>query len=327
MILKYFEINKLNPQKKKFILFHGKNEGLQNEEIVKLKFKINREITNYDEKQILENKQNFFDQVLNGSLFDNKKIIIINRASDKIRLVIEELLEKNIEEKLIIIRTETLDKKSKLRNLFEKDKNNLVSIAFYPDTNETLFRLANNFLKKKKISLSSININLIIDKCNGDRKNLENELEKIQLFSLNKKKVTEKDLFKLVNLVENHGINELIDHCLAKNSKKTLNILNENIFNTEDCIIITRTMLKKTKKLLNLINDFKENKNVDKTINNAKPPIFWKEKEITKLQIKSWSLPNIEKLISEINDTELEVKKIPNNSVNLITNFLLEKSH
>ena len=326
MILKYFEIKKLDFQKKNFILFHGRNEGLQNEEITKLKIKINREITNYDEKQILENKQNFFDQILNGSLFDNEKIIIINRASDKIRLIIEELLEKNIKEKLIIIRTETLDKRSKLRNLFEKNKNNLVSVAFYPDTNETLFRLANNFLKEKEISLSPANINFIINKCNGDRKNLENELKKIELFSLGKKKVNEKDLLKLVNLIENHGINELIDHCLAKDKKKTLSILNENIFNSEDCIIITRTMLRKTKKLLNLINDFKENKSIEKTINNSRPPIFWKEKEITKLQIKKWSSLNIEKLISEINDAELEVKKIPNNSINLITNFLLEKS-
>tara|TARA_B100001175_G_scaffold317881_1_gene337196 strand:- start:461 stop:1444 length:984 start_codon:yes stop_codon:yes gene_type:complete len=326
MILKYFEINKLDFQKKNFILFHGRNEGLQNEEITKLKIKINREITNYDEKQILENKQNFFDQILNGSLFDNEKIIIINRASDKIRLIIEELLEKNIKEKLIIIRTETLDKRSKLRNLFEKNKNNLVSVAFYPDTNETLFRLANNFLKEKEISISPANINFIINKCNGDRKNLENELKKIELFSLGKKKVNEKDLLKLVNLIENHGINELIDHCLAKDKKKTLSILNENIFNSEDCIIITRTMLRKTKKLLNLINDFKENKSIEKTINNSRPPIFWKEKEITKLQIKKWSSLNIEKLISEINDAELEVKKIPNNSINLITNFLLEKS-
>ena len=326
MILKYFEINKLDFQKKNFVLFHGKNEGLQNEEIIKLKSKINREIINYDEKQILENKQNFFNQVLNGSLFDNEKIIIINRASDKIRLFIEELLEKNIEEKLIIIKTEALDKKSKLRNLFEKNKNNLVSVAFYPDTNETLFRLANNFLREKKISLSSININFIIDKCNGDRKNLENELKKIELFSLNKRKVNEKDLLKLVNLIENHGINELVDHCLAKNQNKTLKILNENIFNTEDCVIITRTMLKKTKKLLNLINDFNENKNIEQTINNSRQPIFWKDKEITKLQIKKWSILNIEKLISEINDAELQVKKIPNNSINLITNFLLEKS-
>ena len=326
MILKYFEINKLDLQKKNFILFHGKNEGLQNEEIIKLKFKINREITNYDEKQILENKQNFFDKILNKSLFESKKLIIINRATDKITVIIEELLENNIEETVIVLNSEALDKKSKLRNLFEKDKNNLVSVAFYPDTNETLFRLANNFLIKKKISLSSVNINFIIDKCNGDRKNLENELEKIELFSLNKKKVNEKDLFKLVNLIENHSINELVDHCLAKNQNKTLKILNENIFNNEDCVIITRTMLKKTKKLLNLINDFSENKSLEKTINNSNQPIFWKDKEITKLQIKKWSTLNVEKLISEINDAELEVKKIPNNSINLITNFLLEKS-
>ena len=146
------------------------------------------------------------------------------------------------------------------------------------------------------------------------------------MFSLNKKKIDEADLFKLINLTENHNINELIDCCLAKNQKKTLRILNENIFTNEDCIIITRTMLKKTKRLLKLISDFNQNKNIELTIKNAKPPIFWKEKDITKQQISKWAHLNIEKLISEINNAELEVKKIPTNSINLITNFLLEKS-
>ncbi len=85
-------------------------------------------------------------------------------------------------------------------------------------------------------------------------------------------------------------------------------------------------MLKKTKRLLKLINDFKQNKNIEQTIKDAKPPIFWKEKEITKQQISKWAQLNVEKLISEINNAELEVKKIPMNSINLITNFLLEKS-
>ena len=326
MILKYFELNKLNHQKQNFILFHGKNDGLKNEEIIKLKLKINREITYYEEKQILENKQDFLDQILNKSLFEEEKFIVINRATDKIRSIIEELLEKNTEETFIIINTEPLDKKSKLRNLFEKDKGKLISVAFYPDTIETLFRLASNFLKEKKIPLSTLSINFIINKCNEDRKNLKNELEKIELFSLNKKKIDEADLFKLINLTENHNINELIDCCLAKNQKKTLRILNENIFTNEDCIIITRTMLKKTKRLLKLISDFNQNKSIELTIKNAKPPIFWKEKDITKQQISKWAHLNIEKLISEINNAELEVKKIPTNSINLITNFLLEKS-
>ena len=149
---------------------------------------------------------------------------------------------------------------------------------------------------------------------------------KIELFSLNKRKINEKDLFKLVNLVENHSINELIDYCLAKNQKKTLSILNENTFTNEDCIIITRTMLKKSKKLLKLVNNLTLIKIWKKQLMMQNPPIFWKEKDITKEQIKKWGLDNIEKLISDINNTELKVKKIPNNSINLITDFLLEKS-
>ena len=326
MILKFFELDKLNNQKQNVILFHGRNDGLKDEEIIKLKLKINREITYYEEKQILENKRDFLDQILNKSLFEEEKFIIINRATDKIKSIIEELLEKNIEETFIVINTEPLDKKSKLRNLFERDKEKLISVAFYPDTIETLLRLASNFLKEKKIRLSSSSVNFVINKCNGDRKNLINELKKIELFSLNKKNINETDLFKLINLAENHSINELIDCCLAKNQKKTLSILNENIFTNEDCIIITRTMLKKTKRLLKLINDFNQNKNIELTIKNAKPPIFWKEKDITKQQISKWAQLNVEKLISEINKAELEVKKIPMNSINLITNFLLEKS-
>ena len=221
MILKFFELDKLNNQKQNVILFHGRNDGLKDEEIIKFKLKINREITYYEEKQILEHKRDFLDQILNKSLFDEEKFIVINRATDKIRSIIDELLEKNIEGTFIVINTEPLDKKSKLRNLFERDKEKLISVAFYPDTIETLLRLASNFLKEKKIRLSSSSINFIINKCNGDRKNLINELKKIELFLLNKKNINETDLFKLINLAENHSINELIDCCLAKNQKKT----------------------------------------------------------------------------------------------------------
>jgi len=326
MIIKYFELFKLDINKKKIILLHGKNDGLKQEEILKLQTKTQKQIKYYDEKQIVENKENFLSEILNRSLFENEKIIVVKRASDKIRLIIEELMEKGPIEDIFIIDCDLLDKKSKLRNLFEKDKNQLVSVAFYPDTNETLTKLAYNFLKNKKISISPSNINFIVNKCTGDRKNLDNELKKIELFSLNKKQINDQDLLKLINLNENHSINELIDFCLAKNQRKTLNILNDNIFSNEDCIIITRTMLKKTKRLLKLIANFKINNNLEETINNAKPPIFWKEKEITKQQLNKWSDHKVQKLILEINETELMLKKLPVNSINLVTNFLLEKS-
>ena len=326
MILKYFELHKLDISKKKFILLHGKNDGLKYEEILKLQTKIKREIKYYDEKQIVDNKENFISEISNKSLFENEKIIVVKRATDKIRPIIEELTERQPIGDIFFIDCDVLDKKSKIRNFFEKDKFQLVSVAFYPDTNETLIKLAYNFLRNKKISISPSNINFIINKCNGDRSNLNNELNKIELFSLSKKEINDQDLIKLINLNENHSINELIDFCLAKNQKKTLSILNDNIFSNEDCIIITRTMLKKAKRLLYLISDFKKTKDLEKTINNAKPPIFWKEKEITKQQVNKWTDHKALELIFEINKTELQLKKLPINSINLVTNFLLEKS-
>ena len=326
MILKYFELDKLNSNNQ-FILFHGKNSGLKNQEIDKIKNKFQFKINNYDEKQIIEDKEKFFETIFNGSLFDEGKTIVINRASDKIFNIAEELSEKKVNDINFIFNAELLDKKSKLRNFFEKSKNKFISVAFYPDNNDTLFKLANNFIINHKISLSRENINLIINKCNNDRQNLLNELEKIKLFLLNKKIISNEEIMQLVNLTENHSVNELINFCLAKNRKQTLNILNDNNFSNEDCFLIIRTLLKKTKNLLNLVKQFKDNNNIEQTLNCAKPPIFWKEKEIIKQQIKNWKIDKIQKLIQETNQIELTLKKYSINNVNFVTNFLLEKSN
>lgn len=326
MILKYYELHKINSDNN-FILLHGNNTGLKLEEIQKLKNKFKKKITNYDEKQIIDDKENFFETIFNGSLFDQGKIIIINRASDKIYSVIEELDEKKISDINFILNADILDKKSKLRNSFEKSKMKYISVAFYPDNNETLSKIVNNFLINQKISLSQENINLIISKCNNDRKNLMNELEKLKLYMINKKKITNEEIFRLINLTENHSVNELINFCLAKNQKQTLTILNENNFSSEDCFLITRTMLKKAKILLYLVRQFNINNNIETTINSAKPPIFWKEKAVISQQIQKWKTDKIIKLIEEINQTELSLKKYSVNPINFISNFILEKSN
>ena len=239
--------------------------------------------------------------------------------------IIEILHVKDLEDTTIIINAENLEKKSKLRFFFEKDKN-LICVPFYPDNDQTLSKLAYNFLRDKKISISPANINLIITKCNGDREVLINELKKIELFGKNGKKIDGENISKLINLNENYSISELIDNCLAKNKKKIINILNENNFNNEDCIIIARSFLIKAKKLLALSKTFEINKNIDLTISSAKPPIFWKEKEITKQQINKWKSENIKELIYSLSELELQIKKNVNNSINLITDFILHQS-
>lgn len=324
MIIKSYEIKKINLKKNKCILFYGKNEGHKNESIDIIIEKKNT-ILNYDEKEILENQDCFIENILTKSLFEDEKIIIIKRATDKILKIIEELDNKNLDGIYIVINSDNLEKKSKLRSFFEKNTK-YVCTAFYPDTNQVLSRLTFDFFKKKNISISAANINLIVSKFNGDREDLFNELKKMEYFVNNGKKITQENIAKLINLTENYSISELIDNCLAKNKKKIINILNENNFNNDDCILIIRTFLNKSKKIFKLSSEFKTNKNIELTISSAKPAVFWKDKEITKQQIYNWTPENIKKLIYKLSDIELQMKKNINNSINIITNFILEQS-
>ena len=324
MIIRSYELNKINLKKNKFVLFYGKNEGFKNEVTNNL-IKNKDNIVKYEEKEILENINDFIESILSKSLFESEKIIIIKRVTDKILKIIDEIDSKNFEDIKIIFNADNLEKKSKLRSLFEKDKK-YICVPFYPDTDQTLSKLTYNFFQKKNILISPSNINLIVNKCNGDREILLNELNKIEYYSKNGKKITTESIAKLTNLIENHGTSELIDNCLAKNKKKIVDILNENNFNNEDCILITRTFLNKAKKILILSNEFQNNKNIDLTISSAKPPIFWKDKEIVKQQIYEWTPENIKKLIYKLSEIELLIKKNINNSINLITDFILNQA-
>ena len=322
MIIRSYEINKINKDITNFYLFYGKNNGLK-KELTEYVLKEEKNIIIYEEKEILDNTGLFTDNILSGSLFETKKVIIIKRASDKIFKIIENLINRELEDLKFIIDTDNLDKKSKLRSYFEKSKI-CVCIPFYPDNHQTLSKLTFNFFREKKIMISNVDINLIINKSNGDRENLKNELNKIEAFCLSNKRITSEEIAKLTNLSEDHSISELIDNCLAKNNRKIVKILNENNFSKEDAIIIIRTLMNRSKKILSLRRQFETNNDLELTISSAKPPIFWKDKEITKKQIMLWKPENLKKLIYRLGDVELQIKKNIDNSINVVTNFILE---
>ena len=323
MIIKAFEYLKIKNSKNKIFLFYGENDGYKNQ-VIKEVFIDNfkGDVERFDENEVLNNLENFISSLRNKSFFIEFKLILISRVSEKILKLIEEILEKEIEDVTIILNAQILEKRSKLRGLFEKDKN-LVCIPFYKDDSRTLSQLANNFFKNKKISISQEIINLIVERSRSDRINLNNELNKISLFLLNKEKINIEDVLKLTNLAENYSISDLVDSCLSKNTNKINKIFNENIFSVDDCILIIRTLLLKTKRLLEIKKINNSNKNIEQIISNFKPPIFWKDKEIVKNQVSKWSQGETEKLIYKINDVELIVKKNYNSSLNIISDFIL----
>ena len=305
MIVKSYELNKINLKRNNIYLLYGENEGLKNKVINDFFKEFSRNTYKYDE---------------------TKKIIMISRSSDKIVSIIEEVLEKITEDVKIILLTGILEKKSKLRLLFEKNKN-IICIPFYSDNDQTLSSIASSYFKERKIPVSQEIINLLVTRSRGDRLNINNEMNKIENFIKNKKKVSINDILKLTYLAENYSVNELVDSCLAKKTAKTINILNENNYSTEDCILIIKTFLIKAKRLSKLQNQTKDNKNIDQVITSFKPPIFWKDKEIVKEQTKNWSINKIENLIYKINEIELLIKKNSSSSINILFDFIITQSN
>jgi len=325
MIVKSFEINKINNSHKIF-LFYGENEGHKNE-IIEDKFK--KRYTNsiyvYEENEILKNQENFFNEILSKSFFEKEKLIIINRTTDKIKNLIDEIIEKKIDDIIIILNSNSLEKKSKLRILFEKNKD-LMCVPFYADNNQTLNSIINFFFREKKISISQQLINVLIERSRGDRKNLRNELQKIESFALNKKSINFQEIIKLTNLADNYSASELIDHCLAKNTKKTVTILNENNYSDEDNMIIIKTLLNKLKRLLKIHDLIDEKSNIDQAVSSFKPPIFWKDKPIVTQQLKSWGKKELKDLIFESNSVELLIKKNSAIAKNILSDFIINNS-
>ena len=322
MIVKSFEVEKIKLNKNHLFLIYGSNQGYKNQVIKKfLEKSFNDEILRFDENEILNNHEQIISSLMNKSLFDDSKTILISRASDKILKFINHVIEKKIEKIKIIINSDNLEKKSKLRNLFEKE-NDLICIPFYEDSYKSLSIISQNFFREKKIKISQEIINLLIDRSRGDRGNLINELNKIENLSMTKKNIDIDDVIKLTNLSENYSVFELAENYLAKNRKQVSKILNENNFASDECVLILRTILNRSKRLLKLKESQNQTGNIDLTISSFKPPIFWKEKEAVKKQIQSWSEEEVKKMIYKINDLEILVKKNTNNSLNFVSDFV-----
>ena len=324
MISKFYEIIKYK-NKVDIYLFYGENVG-QKLDAVESNFRnFTKENTyKYSEKDIIQDNQLFFDKIYSKSFFEKEKLILISDITDKILDLIKRTVDADTSEIKVILLAKKLEKKSKIRNFFENHKKILI-VPFYEDTPQTLISIAKKILTENKINLSPENLNLIINRSQGDRVNLKNELEKIINFCQNNKKLDTKDILRLTNLTENYSAVELVNNCLCKNKKNTLNILNENIPSSEDNILILRTFVSKLKRLRKLKLTLDNNNTIDQAINSFRPPIFWKDKNIIKQQIKMWELNDIETFIIDLNNTESLIKKNPQVSNQIINNMILDK--
>ena len=327
MIIKSYEIerNPTNFSKYNILLLYGENNGLKKDigEIIKISLKqkdSNSEFISIYENDIIDNEENFYNTVYSGSLFGNKKIITINNGSDKIIKKIKEIIDKNPENVFIIIVSDILEKKSKLRSLFETN-NKILSVPCYADTDKGLEIIAKKELKKNNIILAQESINLLIQKSNNDRNNLKNEIEKIKSFSLNKKNLKVDEIKSIINFSGTYKSDSFINECLCGNILQYKKMLSELYMNTVNQIFFLRILGNKLQRLLSM-KELQDNfNNLDSLLNASKPPIFWKEKPMIKKQLTIWGLKDLKKIISEISEIEILCKKNPQLSKIIFFNF------
>ena len=298
-------------------MFFGENIGLKNEFKKKIKSKnLQAKTITFIQDDIIKNEDNFFSELFNISLFEEKKIYIIDNASDKILNILQKI-EPKLENQKIFLFSDLLDKKSMLRNYFEKSKN-ASAIACYADNEITIKKIILKNLKEFR-GLSSQNINIIIDNSNLERDKLYNELDKIITFFTNKEIVTEK-LELLLNSKTNDNFNLLKDVAINGNKNKTNKLLSETIIEPEKNILYLNIINQRFNKISDVLK-LVQSTNLENAINITKPPIFWKDKATVIEQTKKWDKNNIKNILNKTYSVELEIKS---NSV-INKNILLKK--
>ena len=316
MILKSFEIenNIQKIQQYKFVLIYGENIGLKEtlkKNIINLNLKA--EIINLYQEDVNKNKNIILNEIKNISLFSEEKIIVLNQIDEKNIIELDKILQSKEKIKIILI-ADLLDKKSKLRTIFEKEKD-LAIIPCYNDNDITLRKLINSELKEFK-NLNSNVINMILNYSNLNRKTIKNNLDKIKSF-YDKKVLSEESLEELLNSDRNELFENIRDASLIGDKTKLNNLLSNFAFSNEDAYLYLNMI---NYRLIKLLEIHKTNESFDDfnvTITKMRPPIFWKDKPVYLKLLKRWHKQSIIEALEYLGHTEEKLKK--NSSLNSLT--------
>jgi DNA polymerase-3 subunit delta len=304
---------------KKAYLFFGENLGLKNE--LKNEIKLNNkeaEILDFNQEEIVKNNNLILNEVNNISLFEKEKVIFIDQVDDKILEIIKEICETFNDQKIYLF-SSILEKKSKIRNYFEKS-DNCGAVACYTDNEIGIRKIILHKLKNYK-GLTPQIINLITENSNLDRVKLNNELGKIIAYFQNKNIKYEK-LEILLDIKINNDFNNLKDEALMGNKLKTNKLLSDTIIESEKNIFYLTLINQRFNKLKDVINLSKET-NLEDAISKIKPPIFWKDKPNFMTQIKKWNLLKIKKILNKTYSLEIEIKSNPSVNKNILIKKLM----
>ena len=305
----------------KAFLFYGENEGLKSEfkKIIKTENSRSQSL-NFNQEEIIKNSNLLINEITNKSLFEDSKIIFIDQVNDKILNILDEELIKSLDKEMIFLFTGILDKKSKIRNYFEKS--NFCGItACYKDNEITIKKIISEKLNKFK-GLTPQILNLIIDNTGLDRNKINNEIEKIESCFLDKI-IDANKLELLLNIRANDDFNQLKDDALNGNKVNTNKLLGDTVFEPENNIFYLNSINQRINRLKEMEELKDKNSNLEVLLSNLKPPVFWKDKPMLIEQSKKWNKNKIQDALNKTYKAEIEIKSNANIRKDLIIKNLI----
>ena len=303
--------------KNNLVLIYGENLGLINDLKIKILEKNQKsKILKFNQDEILKRENVFFEELNNRSLFEEKKVFFIDNVNDKFLKIVERVLSLE-NENSIFLYSDILEKKSKLRNLFEKEKKTDI-VPCYKDNEITLKNIISKNLKDYS-GLTTVIINLIIDSCGSSRTKIRNEIIKIKAF-FNGSSLNYESISKLLNIKENEDFNFVRDFAISGNKKKTGEYLDNTILETEKTTYYLSNINQRLMKLKEVLNN---KKNIEQTINEIRPPIFWKDKSTFLLQARVWNIKKLDEALKNIYSTEIRLKSNADINKNIVLKNLI----
>tara|TARA_B100000965_G_C19567464_1_gene747486 strand:+ start:735 stop:1745 length:1011 start_codon:yes stop_codon:yes gene_type:complete len=324
MILKSYIIEKSTEllDQYKSILMYGENEGIKDDIKIKIKErKKNAEIINLFEEEIIKDKDILFNHINNSSLFNSEKLIFLHEITDKVFSQISETLDREIKDVNIYIFSNILEKRSKLRNYFEKEKG-LGVIACYEDNERTLSNYIITQLKGHE-GLTQEIVNIIISNSNLNRKIIKNEITKVKNCFF-KKKINKEELEELLNIKSSNSFSQVRDASFLGDKIRVNKLMGEVEIMDEDVFFYLNQINMRTNKLLEIQNINGETKDDELALDTLKPKIFWKDKPIYLLQLKKWNKRKLQSILKQIYKIELLMKSSQAKNDLIIKNLLIE---
>ncbi len=303
--------------KNNLVLIYGENLGLINDLKSKiLKKEQKNRILKFNQDEILKKENTFYEEINNKSLFEDKKVFFIDNVNDKFLKIVEQIRLLTNENKIYLY-SDLLEKKSKLRNFFEKDKKTDI-VPCYQDNEITIKKIISEKLKNYD-GLTVPIINAIIESCGNNRTKIRNEISKIKTF-FNGSPLNYDNLSKLLNIKENDEFNFVRDSAIAGNKKKTGEYLDSTVFEIEKTTYYLSNL---NQRLIKLREVVKSKKNLEQSINEIRPPIFWKDKSTFLLQARNWNIKKLDEALKKVYNTEIRLKSNSDINRNTILKSLI----